>query len=194
MAPVSVYMLGARRWLELDAWPPPGAETVSMPIPGASFAHGPASLSPSLGGRILKVNTAGGPGWGQFDQRPVADHPGVSSVELGAPPARRLVGPVRARLATEATGADRADWVCTLCIRGGDGALLNLCEGIARAAVAASEVAVDLGNICVELPAGAELVLLLAGASYPRWEPLAGRRRQVVGAGSTLELTAAGDV
>ena len=113
---------------------------------------------------------------------------------LGAPPVRRLAGPVRARLATEATGADRADWVCTLCVRDGVGALLNLCEGIARAAAGASEVTVDLGNICVELPAGAELCLLVAGASYPRWEPLAGSRRQVVGAGSTLELTAVGDV
>ena len=118
----------------------------------------------------------------------------MSAVELGAPPARRLAGPVRAHLATEATGADRTDWVCTLCVRDGDGALLNLCEGIARAAADASDVTVDLGNICVELPAGAELCLLVAGASYPRWEPLAGARRQVVGAGSTLELTAAGDV
>jgi predicted acyl esterase len=187
-------MLGARRWLELESWPPPGAETVSMPIPGTSFDHDPANLPPSLGGRILKVNTAGGPGWGQFDQRPVAAHPGVSTVELGASPARRLAGPVRARLATAATGADNADWVCTLCVRDGDGALLNLCEGIARGAADASEVAVDLGNICVELPPGADLCLLVAGATYPRWEPLAGSRRQTVGQGSTLELTAAGDV
>ena len=154
----------------------------------------PANLPPTLGGRILKVNTAGGPGWGQFDQRPVAAHPGVSLVELGVPPAKRLAGPVRARLATASTGGDRADWVCTLCMRDGDGALLNLCEGIARAGTGASEVNVDLGNICVELPAGAELCLLVAGASYPRWEPLAEPRRQTVGAGSTLDLTAAGDV
>ena len=194
MAPVSAYMLGARRWLELDAWPPPGAEAVSMPIPGARFAHDPASLPPSLGGRILKVNTAGGPGWGQYDQRPVAAHPGVATIELGPPPARMLAGPVRARLATEASGADRADWVLTLCVRDADGALLNLCEGIGRAQAGATQVDVDLGNICVELPAGAELCLLAAGASYPRWEPLPESRRQAVGAGSTLELTAVGDV
>jgi len=194
MAPVSAYMLGACRWLELAAWPPPGAEAVSMPIPGASFAHDPASLPPSLGGRILKVNTAGGPGWGQYDQRPVAAHPGVATIELGPPPARTLAGPVRARLATEASGADRADWVLTLCVRDADGALLNLCEGIGRAQAGAAQVEVDLGNICVELPAGAELCLLAAGASYPRWEPLPEPRRQAVGAGSTLELTAVGDV
>jgi len=51
-----------------------------------------------------------------------------------------------------------------------------------------------MGNICVELPARAELCLLIAGASYPRWEPLGEPRRQTVGAGSTLDLTAAGDV
>ena len=37
-------------------------------------------------------------------------------------------------------------------------------------------------------------LLLVAGASYPRWEPLGEPRRQTVGAGSTLDLTAAGDV
>ena len=62
MAPVTAYMLGARRWLELESWPPPGAEAVSIPVPGTAFDHDPANLPPSLGGRILKVNTAGGPG------------------------------------------------------------------------------------------------------------------------------------
>ena len=165
-----------------------------MPIPGTSFDHDPASLPPSLGGRILKVNTAGGPGWGRFDQRPVAAHPGVSAVELGAPPARRLAGPVRANLATEATGADNADWVCTLCVRDGDGALLNLCEGIARAAAGRVRGKVDLGNICVELPPGRRAL-----PARRRGElPALGAARGVAPAdrrpGSTLELTAAGDV
>ena len=50
------------------------------------------------------------------------------------------------------------------------------------------------GTSASSCPRGAELCLLVAGASYPRWEPLGEPRRQTVGAGSTLDLTAAGDV
>src|SRR5262249_61191560 len=112
----------------------------------------------------------------------------VRLIELGAAPQTRLAGPVAAHLRTSVTGADRADWVCTLCMREAGGALINLCEGIARAGAGADEVRVDLGNICVELPAGAELALMVAGASYPRWEPLADPRRQYIHDGSSLDV------
>src|SRR4029077_10691535 len=117
-----------------------------------------------------------------------AGHPGVAVVELGEPPARRVAGPVTASLRVCADGSDEADWVCTLCVRDSDGALLNLCEGIARAASGADRVSVDLGSVCVELAPGQELVLLVAGASYPRWEPLPEARAQQILAGSDLSV------
>jgi hypothetical protein len=184
---VSAYMLGAGRWLELETWPPADAVPAAMPIGPAAFTHDPSNPPPSLGGRTLRCNTAGGPGWGRFDQRPVSAHPGVRLIELGAPPARRLAGPVAARLATRVSGADRADWVCTLCLREPSGALVNVCEGIARADAAAGAVHVDLGNVCIELPPDASLALLVSGASYPRWEPLTEPAEQAIEAGA-LEL------
>lgn len=185
---VSAYMLGAHRWLQLEGWPPPGAETIELNVPASAFDHDPGNLPPSLGGRALRVNAAGGAGFGQFDQRGVTAHPGVRALELGRTPTRQLVGPVSARLRTRSTGDDRADWVCTLCVREPAGALINLCEGIARADSAADAVEVDLGNVCVELPADAQLVLMVSGASYPRWEPLPKARRQLIDAGSAVQV------
>ena len=185
---VSVYMLGARTWLELDTWPPPDATPATLSIPPTAFGHHPDELPPSLGGRALRCNTIGGPGWGQCDQRGVATHPGVRTLDLGAPPQMRLAGPVTAELHTRASGSDQADWVCTLCMRGPDGALLNLCEGLARSDSHALTVTVDLGNVCVALDPGTELVLMISGASYPRWEPLPEPRRQQLLAGSVLTV------
>jgi predicted acyl esterase len=185
---VSAYMLGARRWLELEAWPPPGATTVSLPVGETTFRHDPENLPASVGGRCLYCNTAGGPGWGQYDQRPIVGHPGVRLMELGAPPSRRLAGPVTAVLEVGADGSGVADWVCTLCMRDADGALLNLCEGVMRSA-AVGNVSVELGDVCVELEPGQQLALLVAGASYPRWEPLPEARTQRIVRGSALRLT-----
>ena len=63
----------------------------------------------------------------------------------------RLAGPVTAELHTRASGSDQADWVCTLCMRRPDGALLNLCEGLARSDSHALTVTVDLGDVFVAL-------------------------------------------
>ena len=73
-------------------------------------------------------------------------------------------------------------------MRGADGALLNLCEGLARSDSHALTVTVDLGNVCVALDPGTELVLMISGASYPRWEPLPEPRRQQLLAGSVLTV------
>ena len=186
---VSAYMLGARRWLELESWPPPEATTIAVPVAGVTFGHDPQNVPRSIGGRCLYCNTSGGPGWGQFDQREIAHHPGVRQIELGVPSSRRLTGPVRAVLDVSTEGGGSADWVCTLCMRECGGALLNLCEGIARSA-GEDRVSVELGDICVELAPDQELVLLVAGGSYPRWEPLNAACTQQIRSGSELHLTA----
>ena len=78
----------------------------------------------------------------------------------------------------------------TLCREAADGALHNLAEGVAEAAADADEVTVELGDVCVELPARSTLVVLAAGCSVPRWPRPQGGGRQVV-RGGTLELTVA---
>jgi hypothetical protein len=72
-----------------------------------------------------------------------------------------------------------------------DGSLHNLCEGIARAPAGASEVMVELGDVCVEVAAGQAVVVLVAGSSFPRWPRPEADGAQEILDGSALELTVA---
>jgi uncharacterized protein len=186
---VRAYVLGARRWVDLDDWPPAGATLVTAPLDPARVVVRPEDPVPSLGGRGLLVQTPGG-GWGVRDQRPLLGRPDVAPAgraEWAGPVT--LAGPVRARLRTAADGA--AHWVVTLCLEAADGALHNLSEGIARAPAGATEVTVELGDVCVEVGAGQALVALLAGSSFPRWPRPEAAGTQEILAGSVLELTVA---
>jgi predicted acyl esterase len=112
-------------------------------------------------------------------------------VTLSTAPLREatlLTGPVAVTLETQTQDCDAADWVCTLCFEDADGAMLNLCEGLERVQGGCNPVEVALGDVCVELPAGSTLHVLVAGASYPRWEPLPHPTRQAVTA-SSLHVT-----
>jgi predicted acyl esterase len=187
---VTAYVLGARRWLELESWPPPGAGLRELRLHGGGACGlDPRNPVKALGGRSLRVNVAGGRGWGQVDQRSVAARRDV--VTLSTAPLREttlLAGPVSVTLEAHTEDCDRADWACILCFEDADGAMLNLCEGLCRVQGGTSLVEVALGDVCVELPAGSTLHVLVAGASYPRWEPLPHPTRQAV-TGSSLQVT-----
>jgi predicted acyl esterase len=182
---VSAYVLRSRSWLELESWPPPGVVEHTLAMEGGgTCGFDPANPVPSRGGRALRVGTAGGWGFGPVDQRPIAVRPDVVclAVELTEPVL--LTGPVVALLEMDTNGSPISDWACTLCYEARDGALINLCEGIRRAPGSERKVVVELGDVCAELPAGTVLRLLVAGSSYPRWEPLSDATRQSVQAGS----------
>lgn len=188
---VRAYAMNARRWLALDAWPPPGASTSTTPLAAVAFGVDPADPVPSRGGRGF---TPGLPddGWGVRDQRPTAARADVveaASTTLVEP--TLLAGPVTAHLRTAADGDGACLWTATLCHEQPDGALHNLCDGVATAAADAGEVELSLGHVCVALPAGARLVLLVAGSSFPRWPRPAHARTQSLRAGGQLELTVA---
>jgi putative CocE/NonD family hydrolase len=188
LAPVTAYVLGGRRWIELDAWPPAGAEVRTVAARGAgSFSVDPAAPTPAVGGRGLRLGCVD-LGYGPRDQRAQAARDDVVALPLDAP-GGLLSGPVRARLRVRARGGPTRDWTATLCLARADGVLLNLAEGIARCPVDAAEVTVELGDVCVELQAGESLVLLVAGAAWPRWEPPAHAGLQEVHDGSAVELT-----
>ncbi len=183
---VRAYVLGARRWLELPGWPPPGAGVVELPLRPGSFAVRPDDPVPALGGRGLLIQVPGG-GWGVRDQRPLIGRDDVL-VALRAPRTVTLAGPVRAQLQVRADA--EAFWAVTLCVEHEDGFLQNVCEGIRRAAPGTTSVTVELGDACIEVAPGQSLVALVAGSSYPRWPrpPAAGTQR--IGEGSVLEFTA----
>ena len=91
-------------------------------------------------------------------------------------------------LAVAATGGAQRQWVAILCLEEPGGALVNLAEGVTEAPASASEVTVELGDICIELPRGARLVLVVAGGLAGRFPPPAEAAEQRVD-GATLELT-----
>jgi uncharacterized protein len=187
---VLAYALGARRWLELPSWPPPGTRTVEVRLDGRGSLHAdPAALPPALGGRRLQGGVPGG-GYGPRDQRPLLGHPGLLRLDAPVPTTRLLVaGPAALRLAVSAEGGDPRQWVAILCREEPDGSLINLAEGVALAAPDTPEVTVELGDVCVELPAGERLVVLVTGGLRLRFPPPASAATQRVrGAALTLRV------
>jgi predicted acyl esterase len=190
--PVLIYVLGAKRWLGLDSWPPDTATTRRFPLPAATFPVDPRDPVPTRGGRGLM---AGVPdrGWGVRDQRPTAARADVATLPVGAEGPMFLAGPVTADLNVAATGTTPRLWSATLCVSRPDGTLHNLGEGIARAEPDIDRVRVELGQVGAFLPPGSSLVLLVAGSSFPRWPRPDGPAEQSVRPGSALELSVARD-
>ena len=189
----------------LHARAPAGGSSSSRgrrPVPSPSRCRSP-------GRRSITTPRACRPAWAGGSSRSTrrAAPDGAGSTSGPSPPilvcspwssARRRRNGWRARCAPAwrpIDRGDRADWVCTLCMRDGDGALLNLCEGIARAADGRVR---GQGRPREHLRRAASPGPSSACSSPGRATRAGSRsgssRRQTVGAGSTLDLTAAGDV
>ena len=153
-APVSAYLTGADRWVELDDWPPPAARpvrwwlhsrgrangaagdgTLTTEAPGNEppdvFVYDPAQPVPSAGG-----HSCCDPGYapmGPADQVAVEVLHDVL-VYTSAPLARPMVvaGRVTAELHASSSAVD-TDWVVKLCDVDARGRSVNLQEGIVRA-------------------------------------------------------------
>jgi uncharacterized protein len=152
--PVSAYLTGADRWVELDDWPPAGARpvrwwlhsrgrangaagqgTLSTQAPGEEppdvFVYDPAQPVPSAGG-----HSCCDPGYapmGPADQ--VAVEVLHDVLVYTSPPLERpmvVAGPVEAELHACSSAVD-TDWVVKLCDVDTRGRSVNLQEGIVRA-------------------------------------------------------------
>ncbi|MDX6538366.1 MAG: uncharacterized protein QOD37_2707, partial [Gaiellales bacterium] len=167
---VLAYLLRAGRWLELDSWPPAGARPLTLEVTGGgSFQADPAALPGVRGGRRLQGGAAGS-GMGPRDQRPLLEGGGALRLDV-VPLAEHLVaaGPAAATLAISASGEASRQWVAILCIEEADGHLVNLAEGVAELPADAAEVTIELGDICVDLEAGARLALVVSGGLARRF-------------------------
>jgi uncharacterized protein len=187
---VLAYLLGARRWLELESWPPPGARSLTLDLSGAgSFHAGPSSVPRARGGRRLQGGVPGG-GFGPRDQRAVAES--GHALRLDAVAAEGLVaaGRVTAALTVGATGDEPRQWVGILCLEDREGALVNIADGACIAPAGAHAITLDLGDVCIELPAGSRLALLVSGGLARRFPVPATDADQRVDAAS-LTLTVA---
>jgi predicted acyl esterase len=187
---VLAYALGARRWLELDAWPPAAARPLTLPLSGAgAFEAGPDAVPRARGGRRLQGGVPGG-GFGPCDQRPLLADGHAVLLDAVVPAGGLLAtGRVTATLAVTATGAEARQWVAILCLEDEGGALVNLAEGACEAPASTAEITVDLGDVCIELAPGARLALVVSGGLARRFPAPATASTQRVGGGS-LTLTA----
>jgi predicted acyl esterase len=188
---VLAYLLGRRDWLALESWPPPGARQLTLELAGSgSFRAGPDALPRARGGRRLQGGAPGG-GFGPRDQRPLVEGGHAAHLDVTVPAEGLLAtGRVTATLAIAASGGEARQWVAILCLEEEDGSLVNLADGASAAPADSSELALDLGDICIELAPGARLALLVSGGLAGRFPaPASASEQRVERASLTLTVT-----
>ncbi|MFD2080072.1 hypothetical protein SAMN05421678_10595 [Actinopolymorpha cephalotaxi] len=180
---VRVYVMGANRWLDLAAWPPPSNETafylaadgrLDRPTPQESgadrYRHDPADPVPTNGGRTLHPVL---PEAGPRDQRDVERRPDVL-VYTGDVLNQDLtvLGTVRAHVVLEST-APVADVTVKLVDVHPDGTAMSVVDSIQRvepAAGGSTEVEVTVGSTAMTFRAGHRIRVEIASSNYPRFD------------------------
>lgn len=180
---VRVYVMGANRWLDLDAWPPT-QDTVTLHLAangrlersapeetGADhYRHDPSDPVPTSGGRTLHPVL---PEAGPRDQRAVEERRDVLVYTGDVLPADLTVlGTVRAQL-TFASGAPVTDVTVKLVDVHPDGAAMLVVDSIQRVRAtpgSTSEVEVEVGSTAMTFAAGHRVRVEIASSNYPRFD------------------------
>ena len=139
--PVRVFVLGAKRWLDLADWPPASTPTryhlqpravLAQTPPEASapdrYEFDPADPTPAVGGPVIGRHA------GARDNRRLESRPDVR-VYTSAPLAQdlELIGPVDAELYVRSS-LPHTDFFVRLCDVGPSGRSTNVCDGFVRLA------------------------------------------------------------
>lgn len=188
LPPVSAFVLGTREWADFRTWPPPNNRVLSYPLATGTIEVDADDLPQSTGGRALRVGVPGG-GWGPTDQSALLSRPDTLVTTVGFPDSEvTLGGPAWVSLTADEPRKTRL-WVCLLCTRSDDGALDIVADGVARQDSSQSAVHIPLGDILINVAKGTELVLIVCGGYFPRWDPTTEGGSQSVLSPSTLILT-----
>jgi len=137
---VRLFVMGSRRWVHLDTWPPPstlqrwhlhagGSLAVGGPASGSpdSYRYDPADPTPGVGGPSLDVFTAGRRNQRRRERR--ADVLTYTSDVLSSPVT--VAGPIRAEIWVRAS-QPHTDVFLRLCDVDRRGRSRNLSDGILR--------------------------------------------------------------
>ena len=180
------YLLGARRWLELESWPSPDARPLALEVAGGSFPAGPDAVPRVRGGRRLQGGVPGG-GFGPHDQRPLLEGGHALCLSGNAPePGLTAAGPATATLAVAASGAIRVSGSRSCASRRRRAARSSISPRVSPAPADAGEITIELGDLCIELAAGARLALLVTGGLARRFPAPASRSEQRVDGGELV--------
>ncbi len=153
-APVTVFVMGANEWRELDGWPPPGAERVDLHLhsagdaataggaldplapedqPADVYVHDPRHPVPTVGGQTFLPGLTVAANAGPRDQRPIESRPDVLSYTTAAlDGAIEIIGPVELVLYAASSALD-TDFVARLVDVEPSGRALVITEGVLRA-------------------------------------------------------------
>lgn len=140
LSPVRVFVLGARRWVDLPSWPPPsmasrwhlhagGGLSASTPTPGppSCYRYDPADPTPSVGGASLHPRNSG-----PKDNRKLEARPDVvvfSSAALDSDVT--VIGELFAELYVRSS-TEHADFFIRLSDVAPNGKSTNISDGIIR--------------------------------------------------------------
>jgi hypothetical protein len=198
---VRIWLLGANRWRDEDAWPLARARDETWYLrsegrantrngdgrlerdgppadePPDAYVYDPANPTPSVPGRI-------GRPFGSVDQGPIEDRPDVL-VYTSAPLESDLevTGHVRARLHAASTARD-TDWIVKLVDVDPDGRVFRLVDGMIRARYRESQASpsllepgrsyaydIDVGPVANVFRAGHRIRIEVASASFSEYDP-----------------------
>ncbi len=194
-SPVRVFVLGARRWLDLQEWPPPatpqrwylqpagGLAPEPPPESGPdTYDYDPANPTPSVGGSVFGRHA------GARDNRQLEARRDVLTY-TSAPLEDDLVviGPVAAELYVRSS-LQHTDFFARLCDVEPRGRSVNVCDGLVRlwpmrfaqGADASTCIRIDLWPTAYSFRKGHRLRLQVSSGAHPRYsrnlgngEPLA---------------------
>jgi uncharacterized protein len=197
-APVRIFVMGADRWRDEDAWPLARARTRALHLRGDAtltweppqtgegareFVHDPADPVPTTGGRTLMPGHEASIALGARDQRPVEARADVlvytSAVLEGD---LEVTGAVRLVLHAASSAPD-TDWTAKLVDVHPDGLALSVTDGILRARYRdgldrerllepgrAEEYVVAVGSTSMVFRAGHRIRLEVASSNFPRFD------------------------
>jgi putative CocE/NonD family hydrolase len=182
--PVHAWVSGADQWHELPDWPPAGTMpttlhlraggrlTAAQPDDGEEsvFTFDPANPTPSVGGRLMSMKTAGGQDNSSLERRPDILTFSTEPLENAA----EVAGVPQVRLYLRSDNA-HFDVFARLCDVSPDGRSENVTDQIFRSSPAdvtpgdAQYIELALTDVSHVFRAGHRIRLQLAGGAHPRF-------------------------
>ena len=183
-SPVRVFVMGARRWLDLPDWPPlaspsqwylqPAGGLAPEPPPDSRpdrYDYDPANPTPSVGGTVFGRHA------GPKDNRKLESRSDVLTF-TSAPLDRELevIGPVAAELYIRSS-LQHTDFFARLCDVEPSGRSVNVCDGLVRlwpmrfapGADGSIRIRIDLWPTAYAFRKGHHLRLQVSSGAHPRF-------------------------